>query len=128
MIKNRIVSSLALIWLMLTTLLSCAVSGNCTAAGDGKCATGNATLNINVPVVTFGDKVAEAATKGIDAYLQTINGPLTAAVKANAVREGVEAGLKEANAEGKTVTKANEIELQEKVKETVEKKAQLRGK
>lgn len=125
--KHRLVSSLALIWIVSVNMLSCAQTGDSIAINHSESQSGPAYLSVNVPVVTFGDKVAEAATKGIDAYLQTIKGPVTAAEKAIAVSKGVEAGLAQANAEEKTVTEANKKELQEKVEQTVEEKAQKKA-
>lgn len=127
-LKNPIVTALALILIASVSMWSCVQTAPATATNRSIAISGDAKLNINVPVVTFGDKVAEAATKGIDAYLQTITGPWTQAIKETAVGEGVAAGLKQAIAEGKIVTADDKKELQDKVETTVQKKAEARSK
>lgn len=125
--KNQIVTGLALILIASISIWSChqnANTGPAIATDCSSATSGDAIINVSVPVVTFGDKVAEAATKGIEAYIQTLKGPLNLVTQKEAVERGVAAGEKKAADEGKTLTEANKNELREKVQEAVDRKTQ----
>ncbi len=62
------------------------------------------TLAVSVPVnVAIGDKVAEAAANAVVGYLKGLPGAITSVNRAEAVQQGVDAGIKKASETGQPV-------------------------
>jgi hypothetical protein len=108
-------------YLLLSLLLfGCATGGPANANAPGSVATGGAATNVVSisPSIALGDKVADAASKAAEAYLKTLSLPasaISAADKKTAVDKGVEAGVAEAQRQGKQPTAADQNELRAKL-------------
>lgn len=91
----------------------CASTGSANASAQSATARSGDSKNVTTVSVSLalGDKVAEAASNLIGKLSAGWAGPLTPDARQAAVNQGVQAGLDQAKAEGKTPTEEQKTEL-----------------